>query len=139
MEQNFLRLEAGRAQVTTCRRRVPRSARHPQLEFVSRMLRTSRHGKLAYNFNEFRKMASAPPVVARARVNVGRTGPLPARASNASSVNKRFDFLNMADEDGTQGRLLVTYDDVAGAEASLFGCRNGPKRHISLRSRLRGS
>jgi len=56
------------------------------------MLRTSRQRKLAYNFNEFSKIAAALPVFARPRVNLGRTDPAPARASNASSFNKDLIF-----------------------------------------------
>jgi hypothetical protein len=83
------------------------------------MLRTFRQRKLANNFNEFLKIEEAPPVFARARVNLGRTRTGTRSRSNASGVNKDLIFLIWLTKMGTQGRLLVAYDDVAGAESVI--------------------
>jgi hypothetical protein len=93
MQQNFLRLEAsGLRAGDDLPAQSPTSAPAPSSKICFSHAADVPQRKLAYNFNEFRKIAAALPVFARPRVNLGRTDPAPARASNASSFNKDLIF-----------------------------------------------
>jgi hypothetical protein len=78
------------------------------------------------------------PVFLSARVSARSAGQDYPRANDARGANKHLIFQFWLTMMGSQGRLLVAYDDVAGAEKRhRSGVGDSRKQHISFMSHSR--